>query len=232
MKNLNLLIPYYASMTSILKIFILYILSKWYGVSFAFPFVFLFFKVYQITINKRYNFLPLTLFDYFHILKSIFQKNYIKEINLKINIQKEEIIKLLKQLINNSNDLKKVIVYKNCNYYWKILPYEALENKIIIDKDINNLNLKLNKKFELLKEPSYKLIFVEKGNKLIIKYNSITFKYINFFCKYLEENCDNANFKEKKINKFIKLILELVTFPLYLSLEIIIIFLLSINYSY
>ena len=179
-----------------------------------------------------HNYILLTLFDYFHILKSIFQKNYIKEINLKINIQKEEIIKLLKQFINNGNDLKKVIVYKNCNYYWKILPYEELENKIIIDKDINNLNLKLNKKFELLKEPSYKLIFVEKGNKLIIKYNSITFKYINFFCKYLEENCGNANFKEKKMNKFIKLILELVTFPLYLSLEIIIIFLLSINYSY
>ena len=79
MKNLNLLIPYYASMTSILKIFILYILSKWYGIAFGFPFVFLFFKAYQIIINKRYNFLPFTLFDYFHILKSIFQKIILKK---------------------------------------------------------------------------------------------------------------------------------------------------------
>ena len=40
------------------------------------------------------------------------------------------------------------------------------------------------------------------------------------------------NFKDKKMNKVIKLILELITFPLYLSLEIIIIFLLIFNYSY
>ena len=111
MKNLNLLIPYYASMTSILKIFILYILSKWYGISFAYPFIFLFFKTYQIIISRKYNFFPLSLFDYFQILKSIYKKNFIKEINLKNNIQKEEIIKLWKKFINNINELKKVIIY-------------------------------------------------------------------------------------------------------------------------
>ena len=232
MKNLNLLIPYYASMTSILKIFILYILSKWYGVSFAYPFIFLFFKTYQIIISRRYNFFPLTIFDYFHILKSIYKKNFIKEIKLKTNIQKEEIIKLWKEFINNNKELKKVIIYNFCNYYWKILPYEELENKAIIDKDISNLNAKINKKFELLKEPNYKLIFVEKGNKLIIKYNSITFKYINIFCKCLEDNNDKVDFKEKKINKFLKLIFEFFTYPIYLSFEIIIVFLLSIKYSY
>ena len=125
MKKINLITPYYASMTSVLKFFILYILSKWYGISFAFPFIFLFFKIYQIIIFKRYNFSPLTINDYLLILKSFFQKNLIKEIKLKSN-KKEEIIRLIKQFINENNSLQKFLVYKYCNYYYKISTGEEL----------------------------------------------------------------------------------------------------------
>ena len=229
MKNLNLLIPYYASMTSVLKFFILYILSKWYGISFAYPFIFLFFKVYQIMIYKRYNFLPLTIIDYISILKSIFQKNYNKEINIKSNKEKEEIIKLIKQFINDNNNLKKILVYKFGNYYWKILTLDEIINKAIIDKEINNLEKKLDKKFELLKEPNFKIYFVDGEQKLVIKYNDINFKEVNLLEQYIDCNYGKKT-KNKKMNKFVKLIIEFVTFPIYLSLEIVIIFLLSILY--
>ena len=229
MKNLNLLIPYYASMTSVLKFFILYILSKWYGISFSYSFIFLFFKAYQIIIYKRYNFLPLTIFDYIFILKSIFQKNYNKEINIKSNKEKEEKIKLIKQFINDNNNLKKILVYKFGNYYWKILTLDEIINKAIIDKEINNLEKKLDKKFELLKEPSYKIYFIYNKQQLVIKYNDINFKEVNLLEQYIDCNYCNKT-KNKKMNKFVKLIIEFVTFPIYLSLEIVIIFLLSILY--
>ena len=98
MKKINLITPYYASMTSVLKFFILYILSKWYGIFFAFPFIFLFFKIYQIIIFKRYNFSPLTINDYLLILKSFFHKNltivgYFYFNKIKINFTKIKVFK-------------------------------------------------------------------------------------------------------------------------------------------
>ena len=231
MKNINIIIPYYASMTSVLKFFALYLISRWYGVSFAFPFLFLLLKTYQIFINKLYNFFPLTIVDYFHIIKSIYHKNYIKEIKLKSNYKKEEIIKLIKQFINNNNELRKVIVYKFCNYYWKKINDEEIFNKVfIIIKEDDNLDKKLSRKFELLKEPSYKIYFDENKQRVIVKYNDITFDNIFLLEKYIEESYDKKTIKNKKGNKFIKLIIEFVTFPIYLLLEIIVIITLSITY--
>ena len=229
MKIFNLFIPYYASMTSVLKFFVLYLLSKWYGISFAFPFMFLCTKIYQRFIYKRYNFLPLTINDYFLIIKSIFQKNYIKEIKIDV-INKEKIIKLIKQFINENNTLNRILVYKYCNYYWKILKGEDLFNKVIINKEINNLEKKLSKKFELLKGPNYKIFIDEAKQKIFIKYNSIFFQYINLIELYIDEMYDKKYIKNKKTNKFVKIILEFISFPIYLFLEIIVIFLLSITY--
>ena len=231
MKKINLIIPYYASMTSILKIFILYILSKWYGISFSFPFMFLFIKIYQIVIYKRYNYSSLTINDYFLIIKSFFQKNFIKEIKLKTN-KKEEIIRLIKQFINCNNSLKKILVYKYCNYYYKILTEEELYKKTIIiinDIESNNLKKELSKKFDLLRNPNYKIFYDEKLQKLIIKYNHITNESISFLEKYIEDENDKKN-KNIKMNKYVKLLFEFISFPIYLFLEIIIIFLLSITY--
>ena len=232
MKKINLFIPYYASMTSILKFFILYILSKWYGISFSFPFMFLFFKIYQIIIYNRYQYSSLTINDYILIMKSFFQNNLIKEIKLKSN-NKEEIIRLIKQFINDNNSLKKILVYKYCNYYYRTLTEEELNNKainIIDDNKFNNLEKELNKNFELLKEPNYKIFYDEKLQKLIIKYNHITKESIILIEKYIEDKYDKKN-KNIKMNKYVKLIYEFISFPFYLFLEIIIIFLLSITYT-
>ena len=232
MKKINLITPYYASMTSVLKFFILYILSKWYGIFFAFPFIFLFFKIYQIIIFKRYNFSPLTINDYLLILKSFFHKNLTKGIKLKSN-KKEEIIRLIKQFINENNSLQKIIVYKYCNYYYKILTGEKLYKKTIIIIDENkkiNLDKEISKKFDLTKEPSYKIFYEEKQEKIIIKYNHMAYESINLLEKYIDDTKDKKN-KNIKSNKFMKLIFEFISFPFYLFLEIIIIFLLSIIYS-
>ena len=232
MKKINLITPYYASMTSVLKFFILYILSKWYGIFFAFPFIFLFFKIYQIIIFKRYNFSPLTINDYLLILKSFFHKNLTKGIKLKSN-KKEEIIRLIKQFINENNSLQKILVYKYCNYYYKILTGEKLYKKTIIIIDENkkiNLDKEISKKFDLTKEPSYKIFYEEKQEKIIIKYNHMAYESINLLEKYIDDTKDKKN-KNVKSNKFMKLIFEFISFPFYLFLEIIIIFLLSIIYS-
>lgn len=232
MKKINLITPYYASMTSVLKFFILYILSKWYGIFFAFPFIFLFFKIYQIIIFKRYNFSPLTINDYLLILKSFFHKNLTKGIKLKSN-KKEEIIRLIKQFINENNSLQKILVYKYCNYYYKILTGEKLYKKTIIIIDENkkiNLDKEISKKFDLTTEPSYKIFYEEKQEKIIIKYNHMAYESINLLEKYIDDTKDKKN-KNIKSNKFMKLIFEFISFPFYLFLEIIIIFLLSIIYS-
>lgn len=232
MKKINLITPYYASMTSVLKFFILYILSKWYGIFFAFPFIFLFFKIYQIIIFKRYNFSPLTINDYLLILKSFFHKNLTKGIKLKSN-KKEEIIRLIKQFINENNSLQKILVYKYCNYYYKILTGEKLYKKTIIIIDENkkiNLDKEISKKFDLTTEPSYKIFYEEKQEKIIIKYNHMAYESINLLEKYIDDTKDKKN-KNIKSNKFMKLIFEFISFPFYLFLEIIIIFLLSFTYS-
>ena len=225
MKKINLITPYYASMTSVLKFFILYILSKWYGIFFAFPFIFLFFKIYQIIIFKRYNFSPLTINDYLLILKSFFHKNLTKGIKLKSN-KKEEIIRLIKQFINENNSLQKILVYKYCNYYYKILTGEKLYKKTIIIIDENkkiNLDKEISKKFDLTKEPSYKIFYEEKQEKIIIKYNHMAYESINLLEKYIDDTKDKKN-KNIKSNKFMKLIFEFISFPFYLFLEIIIIY--------
>ena len=232
MKKINLITPYYASMTSVLKFFILYVLSKWYGIFFAFPFIFLFFKIYQIIIFKRYNFSPLTINDYLLILKSFFHKNLTKGIKLKSN-KKEEIIRLIKQFINENNSLQKILVYKYCNYYYKILTGEKLYKKTIIIIDENkkiNLDKEISKKFDLTKEPSYKIFYEEKQEKIIIKCNHMAYESINLLEKYIDDTKDKKN-KNIKSNKFMKLIFEFISFPFYLFLEIVIIFLLSIIYS-
>ena len=81
-----------------------------------------------------------------------------------------------------------------------------------------------------MKEPNYKIFYDEKLQKLIIKYNYITKESIILIEKYIEDKYDKKN-KNIKMNKYVKLIFEFISFPFYLFLEIIIIFLLSITYT-
>jgi len=227
----NILTPYYAGMTSILKFFALYILSKWYGISFGYPFIFLFFKIYQIIMSKKYNLSSFSIVDQFLIIKSLlFNKIYIKEINLKSynNKKKEDIIKKLKEFINENSSFKRIIYYKLNNFYWRNLEEKEIDI-VIIDK-IDNLDNKLNKKFNLLREPSYKFFLLENGSevlKIIFKYNSlINESHIDLLIEFLNGN-DNKITKKKKINKILKIFFEFIIYPIYTFFEILIIIFLS-----
>ena len=227
----NILTPYYAGMTSILKFFALYILSKWYGISFGYPFIFLFFKIYQIIMGKKYNLSSFSIVDQFLIIKSLlFNKIYIKEINLKSynNKKKEDIIKKLKEFINENSSFKRIIYYKLNNFYWRNLEEKEIDI-VIIDK-IDNLDNKLNKKFNLLREPSYKFFLLENGSevlKIIFKYNSlINESHIDLLIEFLNGN-DNKITKKKKINKILKIFFEFIIYPIYTFFEILIIIFLS-----
>ena len=236
MKIGNIITPYYAAMTSILKFFAIYIISRWYGISFGFPFLFLFFRIYQIIINKIYNLSSLSIIDQYRILSSILTKKiYIKEINLNSNNNKnkDEIIKIIKLFINDNNLFKRILTYKWNNFYWRQLTEKEIE-KLILDKIDNKENLenKLNKNINILKEPSYKFFLIEKdsGNlKIIIKFNSlINEKYVDILKNYINDN--NMEKKNKrKINKLIKLILDFIFYPIQLFLEILVILFLAIK---
>ena len=227
----NILTPYYAGMTSILKFFALYILSKWYGISFGYPFIFLFFKIYQIIMNKRYSLSSFTIVDQFLIIKSLLlEKIYIKNINLKSdnNKKKEDIIQKLKEFIKENSSFKRIIYYKWNNYYWRNLEEKEIDI-VIIDK-IDNLDSKLNKKFNLLREPSYKFFLLENGSeilRIIFKYNSVMNDYhVDLLIDFLNGN-DIKTTKKKKINKILKIIFEFITYPIQILFEILIIIFLS-----
>ena len=227
----NILTPYYAGMTSILKFFALYILSKWYGISFGYPFIFLFFKIYQIIMNKRHSLSPFSIVDQFLIMKSLLlEKIYVKKINLKSynNKKREDIIHKLKEFIKENSSFKRIIDYKWNNYYWRNLEEKEIDI-VIIDK-IDNLDSKLNKKFNLLREPSYKFFLLENGSEvfsIIFKYNSLMNDYhVDLLIEFLNDNDIKTN-KKKKINKILKIIFEFITYPIQILFEILIIIFLS-----
>ena len=227
----NILTPYYAGMTSILKFFALYILSKWYGISFGYPFIFLFFKIYQIIMNKRYSLSPFSIVDQFLIMKSLLlEKIYVKKINLKSynNKKREDIIHKLKEFIKENSSFKRIIDYKWNNYYWRNLEEKEIDI-VIIDK-IDSLDSKLNKKFNLIREPSYKFFLLENGSEvfsIIFKYNSLMNDYhVDLLIEFLNDN-DIKTTKKKKINKILKIIFEFITYPIQILFEILIIIFLS-----
>ena len=235
---MDFLTQYNAGMTSILKFFILFILSKWYGISFGYPFLFLFFRVYKIIINKRYNLSSLSLKEEYIILKYIITgKIYIKEINIKpdINKKKEDIVKIIKEFLNSYNIFKRLLFFKWNNYYWRKLDEKEIEENIFYCLEDENLKKKLNKKFNLLKEPSYKIYFIEKEKnnyKIIFKYNSlINEKYSVLLNNLINENNNNKEIKikEEKGNKIIKIIIDFITYPIYLILETLIILFINKN---
>ena len=62
---------YFGAITSIIKLFILYILTKSFGIS-GYLFLFLYIKIYQIIINKIFNLSPISFSDQIDILRETF----------------------------------------------------------------------------------------------------------------------------------------------------------------
>ena len=88
----------------------------------------------------------------------------------------------------------------------------------------------MKKKFNLLKEPSYKLFLLENEKntfKIIFKFNSIiNEKYANLLNDFIKKNIIKEN-KEHKRNKFIKIIFDFISYPIYLIFEILLILFLN-----
>ena len=164
---------YFGAITSIIKLFILYILTKSFGIS-GYLFLFLCIKIYQIIINKIFNLSPISFSDQINILGEIFSsyikikeaiiddndyqnfENLIEQIKNKINI-----------IINDDDDDGKyffrILTYKLNNYYFRKLNKIEIEKCVI--KTDNEFGNKLMKKINIKKEPLFQ-IFISNDKKI------------------------------------------------------------------
>ena len=232
MKMLNSIEIYLGSMTSIIKLFIIYLLSKWYGIS-GYIFCFLFLRIYYIILNRLFKFDYISIFDQINILREIFSS----KIKSKETIILEEEYDNFKSLLNNIRENNTVIKYNNFfrtfvykwnNFYWRQLNKNEI-SKAIIKGD--NLNDKINKKINIRKEPLFQILIIgnnKKGNKVIIKYTYLINElYVEQFIKIIK----NIHFKNiNEPNKILDLIFEFIFYPIHIILEIIIIFIFNFKY--
>ena len=145
--------------------------------------------------------------------------------------KKEDIIKIIKDFINNNYTFKRALVYKWNNYYWGKLNEQQIDKQIIDNQE--NIENKLNKKFNMLKEPPYKIFLIENKNenslKIIFKYNSlINEKYGLLLDNYLNE-MNIKEIKKNQMNKLLKVLIDFVGYPIQIILEILVIIFLSIK---
>ena len=222
MKVLNSIDAYFGLMTSIIKLFILYLLTKWYGVS-GYIFLFLFLRIYYIIINKIYNLANLSFVDQINILKEIFISNIrTKEAIILNNNYFEKLLKDMTEYnFSEPNKLFRKFIYKWNNIYW-IKLNKLDKEKLIIRGD--NLDDKINKKINIKKDPISQIFILNKGqevNKVVYKYSYLIDEiYAEQFMKLiLGSHFKNIN----EPSKIVVLIFEFIVFPIQIFLEIIII---------
>jgi len=224
---------YFGSITSIIKLIILYILTKIYGI-FGYTFLFLCIKIYQIIINKIYNLFPISFSNQINILRHIFSSYIkIKEAIINDNLYQdfENIIEQIKtkiDIINDKNNFLRILTYKLNNYYFRNLNKFEIEKCIIKSED--DLRDKLMKKINIKNEPLFQ-IFISNNkknkNRIILKYTHLTPEiFCETFIKAVKgEHIYNINHP----SKILVLIFEFILFPIQIILEIIIIILFYIH---
>ena len=226
---------YFGAITSIIKLFILYILTKSFGIS-GYLFLFLYIKIYQIIINKILNLSPISFSDQINILREIFSSYIkIKEAIIDDNDYQnfENLIEQIKNKINiiiNDDDkyFFRILTYKLNNYYFRKLNKIEIEKCVI--KTDNEFGNKLMKKINIKKEPLFQ-IFISNDkknkNRIILKYTHLIPElYSEKFIKIVKgEHIYNIN----EPNKIVILIFEFFLFPIQIILEIIIIILFYIK---
>ena len=232
MKANNLINFCFALSISTIKLLILCILFKWYGIS-GYIILFLFERFYIILINKLYDLSYISLIDQIWILKEIFSSDIkIKEVIINDDLLKKfenviEQIKAIIQIIDDKNYFFRIMTYKLNNYYWRKL------NKIELEKSIiksNNLEDKLFKKININKESLFQ-IFISKEainkNRVIVKFtNLIPGIYLQQLIKIIKnEHILNIN----EPSKILDFIFELILFPIHIILDLIIIILFYIK---
>ena len=186
-------------------------------------------------MNKIYDLGYITIYDQINILEEIFSS----KIKTKEAIISKEQSDYLESILNHirennfnksNNNIFRTFVFKWNNYYWRKLNEEEIEKNILYNTENDNLEKKLKKKFNLLKEPSYKLFLLENEKntfKIIFKFNSIiNEKYANLLNDFIKKNIIKEN-KEYKKNKFIKIIFDFISYPIDLIFEILVILFLN-----
>ena len=232
MKMLNSIEIYLGSMTSIIKLFIIYLLSKWYGIS-GYIFCFLFLRIYYIILNRLFKFDYISIFDQINILREIFSSKIKSKETIILEEEYDNFESLLNNIRENNivikyNNFFRTFVYKWNNFYWRQLNKNEI-SKAIIKGD--NLNDKINKKINIRKEPLFQILIIgnnKKGNKVIIKYTYLINElYVEQFIKIIK----NIHFKNiNEPNKILDLIFEFIFYPIHIFLEIIIIFIFNFKY--
>ena len=232
MKMLNSIEIYLGSMTSIIKLFIIYLLSKWYGIS-GYIFCFLFLRIYYIILNRLFKFDYISIFDQINILREIFSSKIKSKETIILEEEYDNFKSLLNYIRENNTVIKynnffRTFVYKWNNFYWRQLNKNEI-SKAIIKGD--NLNDKINKKINIRKEPLFQILIIgnnKKGNKVIIKYTYLINElYVEQFIKIIK----NIHFKNiNEPNKILDLIFEFIFYPIHIFLEIIIIFIFNFKY--
>ena len=221
---------YFGAITSIIKLFILYIQTKSYGIS-GYLFLFLYIKIYQIIINKIFNLSPISFSDQINILREIFS-SYIKIKEAIIDDNDYQIFEnLIEQITMNYNNIIKadkyffrILTYKLNNYYFRKLNKIEIEKCVI--KSDNELGDKIKKKINIKIEPLFQIFISndkQNKNRIIFKYTHLIPElYAETFIKIVKgEHIYNIN----EPNKIVILIFEFFLFPIQIILEIIIIIL-------
>ena len=233
MNSPNFLSPFYIGITSVLKIFFLYILTKWYGLLFSISFFYMFFRVYQLIIYKINNLIPLSFSDLINLGKYIFKKDIFKEIKFEKPKGKEEIIDSIKNFLSNTSVFQKKIVYKRNNFYWiKINDLEQLYNQICFNNGEEIKKIK-ERKINIFKSIPYKIIISENKNELKL-YLQLTplidEKYFKLLLKFINETKNNIEVDEnKRLPKIIVLLYNIILYQIQFLVEIIIVLLLTIK---
>ena len=221
---------YLDSITSIIKLIILYILTKSYGIA-GYLFLFLYIKIYQIIIYKIYNLFPISFSDQVNILREIFSSHIIiKEAIIDDNNYQnfENIIEQIKMNYNNIIKADKyffrILTYKLNNYYFRKLNKIEIEKCVI--KSDNELGDKIKKKINIKIEPLFQIFISndkQNKNRIIFKYTHLIPElYAETFIKIVkDEHIYNIN----EPNKILNLIFDFFLFPIQIILEIIIIIL-------
>ena len=224
--NNNLIGLYFSISKSIIKLFILYISFKWYGIS-GYILLFLFEKLYNLLINKIYDLSNISFIDKINILKEIFTSDIkTKEVIITDDLLKKfgNVLEQMKSNVKINDEGEcyfRILTYKLNDYYWRKL------NKIEIEKSIiksNNLGDKLFKKINIKKEPPFEIIIIKEGinkNRVIFKYTHlIPDIYAQQFIKIIKDE-HFLNINEPSI--ILDSIFELILFPIHIILELIII---------
>ena len=233
MNSSNFLSPFYIGITSVLKLFFLYILTKWYGLAFSVPFFYMFFRLYQLIIYTIYKLIPLNFSDLLNLGKCLFQRDIFEEIKFKKSKTKEEIIDSIKIFLSKINAFQRKIIYKRANFYWiKVNDKEQLYNQICYKNEEEIKKLK-DKKINILKSIPYKIIINEEKNgfKLYLQLSAlIDKKYCKELLEFINESKSNVQIGEnKKLPKIIDLLFNIALYQIQFLVEIIIVLLMTIK---